>query len=139
MARNSHPVPQPYNLHPERLSSYKVRASQSFTGGRHYWKVHIPTYPVYFEMKSDDMSWCVEIDGTQINVISAGKKYKTNSLNAQQFTSFGVYLDYDSGVLCLYGTANSVARLLYLFTTNFSKQVLFPVFQVAENTHITLN
>ncbi|KAJ1098172.1 hypothetical protein NDU88_003288 [Pleurodeles waltl] len=120
---------------------FQVLGSIAFSSGQHYWEVETSStgiwaigvaYPSIERVGPrsgigyNDKSWCLDWN---MEGLTAYHNSKADDLEFEIFPNkFGIYLDYDSGVLSFYHVSESVSHL-YSFTAAFTEP-LQPAFCV---------
>ncbi|XP_071210527.1 E3 ubiquitin-protein ligase TRIM11-like [Salvelinus alpinus] len=165
-ARNTYPHIQPHTLHPERLKqSDMVRGTQGFSRGCHFWQVYFMNLPsgsqedsyyevgVMYKENAGKMkeSWRIRFS-TSLSKPHAeaysGETAHTITTVNKCLSSIYIYLDYDSGILAVYGNVsntvgninkmNLVLNRVYSFNTKFSEP-LYPMFVIPKGADIRFN
>ncbi|MEE6527291.1 hypothetical protein FKM82_028569 [Ascaphus truei] len=121
--------------HPERFTTQQVLSTRKFSSGQHYWEVKTSdvgdwsvgvTYNT-IKRKGDTSfignnckSWCLDW-------VNEDKKFTANHDNEKEdldslvpVHDFGIYLDYEGGLLSFYELSEPI-RHLHTFTANFTE------------------
>ncbi|MEE6498480.1 hypothetical protein FKM82_003120 [Ascaphus truei] len=119
---------------PERFKVFQVLSTRSFSSGQHFWEVETSqtghwkigvTYPSILReteksyLGYNEKSWCLRFWNTLI--LRAQHNYTSKDVHVDSpLKSFGIYLDYEAGVLSFYQLSDPI-RHLHTFTTTFTE------------------